>query len=62
MGMAMNIKEYLASIGSRGGKSKSRAKTAAAIANGKLGGRPKTERAIRRQNVPDQRPGRQPKS
>jgi len=33
--------KYLAAIGRRGGKSKTAAKSAAAIANGKLGGRPK---------------------
>ncbi len=37
----MNIKQYLASIGAKGGKAKSKAKSAAAIANGKKGGRPR---------------------
>ena len=37
----MNVKQYLASIGRKGGKAKTAAKSAAAIANGKLGGRPK---------------------
>lgn len=35
------VSQYLASIGSKGGKAKTAAKSAAAIANGKLGGRPK---------------------
>jgi hypothetical protein len=47
----MNVSQYLASIGSKGGKAKSRAKLAAARANGKLGGRPKkTKRSARRPN------------
>ena len=46
----MNAKQYLASIGRKGGQAKSRAKLAAARANGKLGGRPKTKRAARRAN------------
>jgi hypothetical protein len=37
----MNVSQYLASIGRKGGKSNSAAKTAAARANAKLGGRPK---------------------
>ena len=37
----MNIKQYLASIGAKGGKATSKAKVKAAKANGKLGGRPK---------------------
>lgn len=48
----MNVKQYLASIGSKGGKAKTAAKSAAAIANGKLGGRPKSKkRTARRHNV-----------
>lgn len=47
---AKTVAEYLAWLGSRGGKSKSRAKSAAAKANGRLGGRPKTKRVTRRQN------------
>ena len=48
----MNVSQYLASIGARGGKSKSRAKSAAAKSNGKLGGRPKKKKRIaRRQNA-----------
>jgi hypothetical protein len=35
------VKQYLASIGRKGGKAKGGAKSEAAIANGKLGGRPK---------------------
>lgn len=35
------ISTYLAPIGSRGGKAKSSAKTAAVLANGAKGGRPK---------------------
>jgi hypothetical protein len=34
------VSKYLAAIGRRGGKAKGAAKTAAARANGKLGGRP----------------------
>src|SRR5262245_34094862 len=50
--MAKNeLKKYLASIGRRGGKARSAAKTAAAQANGRRGGRPptlsKTERLVR---------------
>jgi hypothetical protein len=37
----MTIKEYLATIGRKGGAAKSAAKTAAVRANGKLGGRPR---------------------
>lgn len=45
------VKQYLASIGRKGGKAKTSAKSAAAIANGKLGGRPKKpKRSVRRQN------------
>ena len=44
----MNVSQYLASIGARGGKSKSRSKAAASKSNGKLGGRPKTKRVARR--------------
>jgi general stress protein YciG len=42
-GREMNraVKEYLASIGQKGGQSTSDAKTAAARKNGALGGRPK---------------------
>ena len=48
---AVNIKQYLSSIGAKGGKAKSRAKLAAARANGKLGGRPKKpKRAARLPN------------
>jgi hypothetical protein len=47
----MNVSQYLASIGRKGGKSKSAAKTAAARANAKLGGRPKKpKRAVRLPN------------
>lgn len=38
---AMTIKDYLASIGAKGGKVKSAAKAAAVRANGKKGGRPR---------------------
>lgn len=38
------VKQYLSKIGRKGGKSKSRAKLAAARENGKLGGRPKLNR------------------
>lgn len=42
------LREYLAKIGSRGGKvggkSRSKSKVAAARRNGKLGGRPKSEK------------------
>jgi len=49
----VNVKQYLASIGAKGGKAKTPAKSAAAIANGKLGGRPKKpKRTARRHNVP----------
>jgi len=45
------VSQYLASIGRKGGKAKGGAKSAAAIANGKLGGRPKKpKRTARRQN------------
>jgi len=47
----MNVKQYLAGIGRKGGQAKSRAKLAAARANGKLGGRPKKpKRAARLPN------------
>ena len=47
----MNASKYLSGMGSKGGKSKSRAKLAAARANGKLGGRPKKpKRAARLPN------------
>ena len=36
-----NLAQYLASIGRKGGQAKTAAKSSAAIANGKLGGRPK---------------------
>lgn len=36
-----SVTKYLASIGAKGGKAKSKAKAKAARANGKLGGRPK---------------------
>ncbi len=39
--MNPDARKYLAAIGRRGGKAKSRAKSAAAKANGALGGRPK---------------------
>jgi general stress protein YciG len=39
-----DVKQYLSKIGRKGGKSKSRAKLAAARENGKLGGRPKLNR------------------
>ena len=56
---AVNVKQYLANIGAKGGKAKSRAKLAAARANGKLGGRPKkTKRAARRHNGTNVPPGR----
>ena len=41
----MNVSQYLAEIGRRGGKAKGGAKAAAARLNGKRGGRPKIERA-----------------
>ena len=48
----MNVKQYLAKIGAKGGKAKTAAKSAAAIANGKLGGRPKSNKRIaRRRNA-----------
>ena len=47
----MNVKQYLADIGRKGGKIKSRAKAAAAKANGRLGGRPKIKRVTRRANT-----------
>jgi DNA invertase Pin-like site-specific DNA recombinase len=48
----MNITKYLSEIGRKGGKAKSRAKLAAARANGKLGGRPKKpKRAARLPNT-----------
>ena len=51
------------SLGRLGGLAKSKAKTAAARRNAKLGGRPKKpKRAARLPNDPDQRPGEQPKS
>jgi hypothetical protein len=40
----MSISQYLADIGARGGKAKSKAKSAASIANGKRGGRPKKDK------------------
>lgn len=39
--MKPEVKKYLASIGSKGGLSKSEAKLAAVRENGKLGGRPR---------------------
>lgn len=39
--------QYLAEIGAKGGKAKSKAKVKAAKANGKKGGRPKTKKAKR---------------
>ena len=46
------IKSYLARIARKGGKAKTVAKSAAAIANGKLGGRPKKQkRTARRHNA-----------
>jgi predicted butyrate kinase (DUF1464 family) len=48
----VNVKEYLARIGAKGGKAKTAAKSAAAIANGRLGGRPKKpKRTARRHNA-----------
>ena len=45
------VQIFLEEIGRKGGQSKSRAKSAAAKANGKLGGRPKKpKRSARRQN------------
>lgn len=35
------VQKYLSTIGTKGGKRKSKAKAQAAIENGKLGGRPK---------------------
>lgn len=46
----MNVKQYLASIGAKGGKAKTAAKSAAAIANGKLGGRPKSKKRVARRH------------
>ena len=51
MGATVNVSKYLSSIGRKGGKAKSRAKSAAAKANGRLGGRPKTKRVVRRANA-----------
>lgn len=46
-----SVTQYLASIGRKGGKAKTSAKSAAAKANGKLGGRPKKpKRDARRHN------------
>ena len=45
-----NIKDYLAAIGRRGGKAKTAAKSDAAIANGKLGGRPKSKKRVARRH------------
>jgi hypothetical protein len=42
----MKISDYLAAIGRTGGQAKSKAKTDAARANGKKGGRPKKTRPI----------------
>ncbi len=39
----MTIKDYLANIGAKGGKSTSAAKVAAVRANGKKGGRPRSK-------------------
>lgn len=41
MSLTDDVKAYLASIGTKGGKKKSKAKTEAARENAKLGGRPK---------------------
>ena len=47
-----SVTQYLASIGRKGGKAKTSAKSAAAIANGKLGGRPKSKKRVaRRHNI-----------
>ena len=52
MGATVNVSKYLSSIGRKGGQAKSRAKLAAARANGKLGGRPKKpKRAARLPNT-----------
>lgn len=47
---ADRVKRYLAKIGSKGGKAKTSAKSAAAIANGKLGGRPKSKKRVARRH------------
>jgi predicted butyrate kinase (DUF1464 family) len=55
----VNVKQYLASIGAKGGKAKTAAKSAAAIANGKLGGRPKSKKRVARRHndkLSDSRP------
>jgi len=41
------VTKYLASIGARGGKAKSAAKSEAARENGKKGGRPKKPKPVR---------------
>jgi hypothetical protein len=43
--MEPEVSTYLATIGRKGGESKSEAKSAASRANGKLGGRPRKKRA-----------------
>lgn len=45
-----SVSQYLASIGRKGGKAKGGAKSAAAIANGKLGGRPKKPKRVARRH------------
>lgn len=42
--MPKSVSEYLAAIGAKGGKVKSKAKAAAVRENGKKGGRPKKNR------------------
>lgn len=44
------IKDYLAAIGRRGGKAKGGAKAETARANGKLGGRPKSNKRVARRH------------
>lgn len=44
MKMPKSVKNYLASIGSKGGKAKSAAKVQAAKENGKKGGRPRKDK------------------
>lgn len=44
MKMPKSVSEYLASIGAKGGASKSAAKLAAVRANGKKGGRPRKKK------------------
>ncbi len=42
-----SVSKYLASIGARGGKAKTKSKSEAARENGKKGGRPKKPKPVR---------------